>query len=103
MMTVILLLGIVGSVVALGLLRAWVLSYLWLWFVVPLGAPPVVLWHAFGLVFLVSLLGAGNNHRPYPEPEGTEALSLLGKRLLEGFVTALFALGFGYLFSGLVS
>jgi hypothetical protein len=33
-------------------------SYLWWWFVVPLGAPPIGIMHAFGLAILWNMLSA---------------------------------------------
>jgi len=33
---------------------AWLQSYWWLWFAVPLGAPVINLWHIFGLRLMIS-------------------------------------------------
>ena len=35
-------------------LRAWTLSWLWWWFVVPLGVPMLNVWHTYGLAVLLS-------------------------------------------------
>lgn len=37
-------------------LRAWALMTLWGWFVVPLGAPAVTLWHMAGVSLLLSAM-----------------------------------------------
>jgi hypothetical protein len=39
-----------------GILSGWVLTVLWGWFLMPLGLPPVHLWHAVGLLIAVDLL-----------------------------------------------
>jgi len=41
---------------AAALLRGWVLSLLWDWFLVPLGVPSVGFWHAVGLCLVVTFL-----------------------------------------------
>jgi hypothetical protein len=38
------------------LLKGWVLTFLWEWFAVPLGLPPLGVAHAIGLAALVGLL-----------------------------------------------
>ena len=49
----------VGLLVAATLpLNAWALSTLWAWFVVPLGAPPVGIAHAAGLLIAANILRA---------------------------------------------
>lgn len=52
--------AIVGvALVCISLLLFWqaiVLSWLWLWFVVPIGAPPISMPAAFGFVTIVHLL-----------------------------------------------
>lgn len=37
-------------------LYAWSLFWLWAWFVVPLGAPPITALHAYGLSLLLSTM-----------------------------------------------
>jgi hypothetical protein len=43
------------ALILLTALRAWVLTVLWGWFVVPLGVPAIDAWHAFGLSLLMEL------------------------------------------------
>jgi hypothetical protein len=58
------LIGIAGLLVGTVFLNGIMLSYLWEWFVVPLGAPSIGILHAIGVAVLVSMLtyeGSGEN------------------------------------------
>lgn len=44
--------------IPLGILRGWVLSLLWGWYVTPLGVPAIGVVQAIGLTWLVGLLTA---------------------------------------------
>lgn len=46
----------VVAMVPLGIYRGHVLSAMWRWFAVPLGAPPIGVVHAIGLAWLVLLV-----------------------------------------------
>lgn len=84
------LMGCLLAVLALPLLTAWagfVISVLWGWFVVPLGAPAVGVWHAAGLCTLVCLM------RPAIPPEDTPMLEVLAY----GVIIPAVALAIGYL------
>lgn len=50
-------------------LRGVVLSYLWLWFLVPLGLPVIGIMHALGISLIVTFLvtSTGNKHEQYPK------------------------------------
>lgn len=48
--------GLVGLIVIDALIRGFVLSYLWLWFVVPLGVSEIGIAHAIGLATVVGML-----------------------------------------------
>jgi hypothetical protein len=48
--------GVIALAAALGVLRAFVISDLWFWFAVPLGAPAINTWQAYGLALIFSLL-----------------------------------------------
>lgn len=53
-------LSVVVAVVGVALLQAWALTFLWGWFVVPLNRSlpqEIGLWHALGIVLLISLFG----------------------------------------------
>ena len=72
----------------LALLNGWALSILWGWFIVPLGAPPIGVFHGAGLGILVSL---------FVRPKSTdsdEAVALV----VAAFLNPLVSLAFGYLF-----
>lgn len=48
-----------GFAVPMFVLEGLVLSMLWIWFMVPLGVPPIGIAHAVGLVALIGLVGPG--------------------------------------------
>jgi hypothetical protein len=86
------LLVMCGSLVVTFLLWGWAGSVLWAWFVVPLGAAEISMWHAAGLRVLVSLVTSRKRG------DGAERDNLTAA--LEGFAAAvlipLLALGFGW-------
>ena len=55
-MPVIILLGVVLLVAASAVLRGFVLSVLWGWFVVPLGVPDIGIAWSIGLAALISMI-----------------------------------------------
>lgn len=52
----------------------WTLQTLWLWFVVPLGAVPIGLWHAAGLHLFASWLATRPNVALKPDYGVTDAV-----------------------------
>lgn len=92
-----------GLAIALAVLRGWVLSYLWFWFLVPLGVPSIGVAHAMGLSLLVSLFTAGASSKDADKKEGWDALRYVFTKLFGFGVTALMFLGFGYILSGIMS
>jgi hypothetical protein len=90
-----LLIGLVGLIVVLALssiLKGYVFSILWGWFIVPLGMPAVTVPWAIGISILVSLATYQYNaNDEKKDPDGlTKALSV-------GLVLPLFSLLFGYI------
>lgn len=82
------------------LLHGLVLSYLWLWFAVPLGVPALNLWHACGVAALLSLFT-----RRAPEKDKTEKEDVLyntGMLLGHAFLNPLFTLLCGFIFKSLM-
>jgi hypothetical protein len=75
--------GIVAALVGVMALNGFMLSYLWEWFVVPLGAPPIGLLHAIGIAVLVSMLTFEGGGRA---GDGEDALKLLFARLVAKLV-----------------
>ena len=73
------------------LLTGFAVQHLWLWFVVPLGAPAISLWHAAGIDLLVTLIA-------YPGYLGKQlkGTCYLKRVLLLTFVRPAGALGFGW-------
>jgi len=59
-------LGVVAAIIALSILRGWVLSILWGWFIVPIfKAPPIGVAQAIAIAITVSLLA----HQYVPSKE----------------------------------
>lgn len=84
----IIVLGVVAGVVGIAALNGFMLSYLWQWFVVPLGVPAIGIIQAIGICMIVSML----TYQPWPksDDEGSPLLlSLLAK--LFGFGVAFVA------------
>lgn len=74
--------------------KAWVLTYLWLWFLTePFKIPAVGLIHAWGLMMLVNLLVPYSppKHEPSDNPIATYVGIIIGH-----LVGPLIALGVGY-------
>lgn len=101
-MILLLFVGFVGLIVAMGLVRGFVLSYLWAWFIVPLGAPQIGIAHAIGLSLLVGMF-TSNLKRDDEKVEGADALAKIGSILAKVFGQALFVLGLGYMLSWIVA
>ncbi len=63
-MAIFLLVGaIIIGIILLSILRGFVLSYLWQWFVVPLGVPDITVVHAIGISMLVAFLTYENAYQ----------------------------------------
>ena len=58
-------LGLIGLLIVESVLRGWVLTYLWGWFLVPLGLPPIGIAHAIGVALLVGMI----THQSQPDCE----------------------------------
>lgn len=67
------------------LLRGWVLSLLWAWFVVPLGVPPITYLHAVGISLLASLL----THKNSPADDAALEKKNAHEKIVEGIATML--------------
>lgn len=70
-----------------------VLSYLWLWFVTPLGVEPLSTPHAIGIVMLLSFL---SSFKKPPKWKGFEFF----EHTAVWFAGSLFTLGAGYIVKG---
>ena len=61
------------------LLRGWVLSVMWGWFILPLGLVPITIPQAIGLMFIVRLLDKETTSPlSYPEEEAEEKVRKMG-------------------------
>jgi hypothetical protein len=47
--------GVTLLIPAIMLLDGYIVSKMWLWFVVPFGIMPITVWHAYGLCLCISL------------------------------------------------
>jgi hypothetical protein len=92
-MALAIILGVLGTVVLMALFRAFVFTYLWGWFIVPLGAPHIGIAHAMGLALIVGLLTA----RPDLEDHEGEAAKRFGKAISQGVIGALVVWGMGFI------
>lgn len=74
--------GVFAAVVLLGLLRGFVLTYLWQWFVVPFGAPEIRVIHAWGISILIAFLTYELNENVDSKPSERFAKSLLASLMV---------------------
>lgn len=88
-------LALVVTSIPVALLKALVISWLWLWFLVPLGVPPVGVVHALGITYVVWAILAGVKTQDFKTEDSkwyTETISQLIFTLLASLVLW----GFGY-------
>ena len=85
---------IIGLLTAppLALLRGWAVMTLWAWFVVPLGAPALTIWHAVGVSLIVGLLTYQVQYEP-----ADEANELFWTRFSTAILAPLICVGWGWL------
>lgn len=79
------ILGWLVFVPACGMLHAFVLRYLWAWFVVPLGLPSIGMAHAYGISMLVGLM------TPYRDNKKSEWSEVVALAILRPLLCLLFA------------
>jgi hypothetical protein len=70
-------------------LRGWVLTYLWLWFIVPFGAPVLTIPMAIGLTLLVNYLSGAIKITKDEKP--------IIDVMIEVFASPFIVLGMGYI------
>ena len=85
---------IVLSFIPLTIFRGWVISWLWLWFAVPLGAPTIGVAWAIGLS---SLTGLFQHVQSEAKAEDDNPLSRLGKAYSKVILYPVIALLAGWL------
>ncbi len=87
--------AVIGTVLPLILLRAWALSWLWQWYIVPsLGAPPLRTVYAFGIALTVNaMLQPSTNDKRKGESKGVSIATAFFSpivALLIGWIGTLF-------------
>jgi hypothetical protein len=98
--TVIILLGLLAILGIALVFQGFVLSYLWVWFVVPLGIPAIGIAHAIAIIMVANLILRGRTKIDERPPE--EKIRTSGKEFGVILVSWCIALGFGYCLSFLV-
>lgn len=71
----------------------YVLSYLWLWFIVPLGVPSIAVGHAVGIMALKNFVFAKYTKEKTEKGKVSDLYAILAK----WFTVPAFALLFGYI------
>lgn len=76
------------------MLRGLVISYLWLWFMVPLGLMEITFVHGIGLALMVGLFLSGVATR---EDKGESTLEKMFSAIINSVIISLTVWGFGYI------
>ena len=85
--------GFVFGLAAISLmLRAWIITWLWLWFIVPLGVTEIGLAWAIGLASIISMFS-----HDAPPAKASDETDMWAKAIGKLIVSPLLALGFGWL------
>jgi hypothetical protein len=95
---------VLGVMVLATLLRGYVLSWLWLWFIVPLGLREISVVHAIGISILIAMLTRGlpkTTPKPTAEEEAdpefkARKAKASKERLMAMVISPLIALAIGY-------
>lgn len=94
MIGITILLGVSALLFASAVLRGWVLSWLWLWFIVPLGAPDIGVAWAVGISVLMSMLAQSPK---VDSDKGEDAGEKFAKAIALMLVSPLIALLVGWI------
>lgn len=86
------------------LLKGFVLSKLWFWFIVPLGVPAISLWHAWGIAILAAMFSHQASTSTYdPKVEEYGFGYVIAKSIIMGILMPLLTWFFGYIAYSLMS
>ncbi len=85
------LLSLIALNVPLGLLRGWVLSVLWRWFLVPLGLPGLGVAQAWGIATIIAMLvfQGGRSDEDTEESPFLRIVNVVIKSVLLSFLSLL--------------
>lgn len=89
---------VVASVAVIAIWWGYALSILWAWFIVPLGASPLSVAHAYGVTLVAGLL-MGTRGINAKQNEDKDAWKV---QLVIAFLYPLLALGLGYVAVGFI-
>lgn len=81
-------------IVPVNLYRAWLLSFMWVWFIAPLGASVPTVWVIAGLLMVFSFVRGTQYDNDPKEYEWSEVVS---KTVSSGFIVPSFAFAFAWL------
>jgi len=82
-------------VIPMSLLRGWVLTKMWLWFVTPFGVGPITIFHAIGISILLGML---TRDADIKENSAEEKV----KRIVYGFLVPIITLVMGWVVHSLM-
>ena len=79
------------------IVTGYVVSQLWGWFVIPLGLPPITMWHAYGVSLLFNFMCPYLDTADLAKKDGITSGELVGKALMLLVFRPALVLLFGYL------
>lgn len=87
--------GLILGVIFGSIISGWVLAKLWLWFLVPLGAPVITMVQAIGFALVFGLLTSGLERRKPDKSDGMTSAFI--SALVDATLTPLMYLGIGWI------
>ena len=87
-----LLTALFAYILFVGVFRAYVLTQLWAWFIVPLGLEQIGLWHAWGLAMIIGMFTVkASDYKSDEKKDMTEKIGLF----ISPVITTLVVWGIG--------
>jgi len=83
--------GIFLATIPITILKAFVMTKIWSWFIIPLGFPQIGIWHACGILTIISFISL-----KWRDDDDTE-IQMLNK-IIYVIINSLVAWGFAYIF-----
>lgn len=85
--------GALTTVMSMGLINAYVLTFFWLWFIVPFGIMELSLSHAYGLTILIGIITPSNDSKE----EEKEMYTIVLESVVKTIFRITLSLPIGYL------